>query len=143
MPSAENANGRSGRPWPRQQPAVLAVAAAFRRILRIERRLHEPKDRGRKRLLQRAARAIDQEDVMALLDPRRRQEHLPQHAEPDRAAAASHASSGSSTDADEDQHGRNDEQRVAEQVIDRQADAGDDERKRRQPAPDGRRPAFG
>ena len=59
-------------------PAALprGVAASRRRILGVELRGHETKRRGRQRGFERAARAVDEKDVVPLLDARRREPDL-------------------------------------------------------------------
>ena len=82
MPSAENANARSGKSLAAPAAIGLGVAALRRRIARVELGLHEAKDRRRQAGLKRTARAIDQEDVVAFVDTRR------QHGRPGEQAAA-------------------------------------------------------
>ena len=73
-----DAVGRKGEGLARKRLAapaalLLGVAASRRRILGVELRGHEPKGCGRQRGFERAARAVDQKDVVPFLDARRRE----------------------------------------------------------------------
>ena len=97
---------------------LLGIAAPRRRVFGVELGRHQPKGRRRQRSLERAARAIDEKDVVPFLDARRREPHLRQHAqhhgrrraEPPRAPAR---------DRPRHDDNRGDDQKpVAEQVVD-------------------------
>ena len=83
MPSAENANGRSGKALRAPAAGMRTIAAALRRISGVELRPHEAEGVGGSPASQRAARPVDDEDVVALLDARRRQQDLSEHAKRD------------------------------------------------------------
>ena len=121
MPSAENANARSGNPWPRQQPSVAGIAALRRRIARVELRLHEAEDRRRQAGLERTARR----------DRPGRRCGLRRYAAPSTVAPASRAAAGDQHGREppptavrdltgHDQHRRHHQQREAGQIVERQ-----------------------
>ena len=122
--------------WPIREalaaPASVrpGIATTLRRIFGVELGGHQTEGLGRQPGFERAARPIHDEDVVALLDARRRKPELPEHAQRDRSHRAEPRLVPHRDPAHDDQHGRDDQQRVAEEVVDRQPQRRDHEEQR-------------
>ena len=101
-------------------PAALprGVAASLRRIFGVELGGHEAKRRGRQRGLERAARAVDEKDVVPLLDARRREPCLCEHAQHHRRHRAEPPRAPARDDPRDDDNGGDDQKPVTKQIVD-------------------------
>jgi len=77
-----------------------------------------------------ATRVIDEKDVVALRDARRREQDLTEHAERDRRQRGEPRRNVRRHRPRHDEHGRDHEQRVAEEVVDGQPERRDHEDER-------------
>src|SRR5262249_4081617 len=75
-------------------------------------------------------RVVDEKNIVALLDARRREQDLPEHTQADRRQRAEPRRNARRHRSRYNEHGRNDEQRVAEEVVDGQPERRDDEDER-------------
>ena len=73
---------------------------------------------------------VDEKDVVALRDARRREQDLPEHAERDRRQRREPRRKPRRHRSRHDQHGRDHEQRVAEEVVDGQSECREHEHQR-------------
>jgi len=115
--------GSVGKGLPAPAADLVARAAARRRIYRAELHGHDAERRARQARFERAAsasRVIDEKDVVALFDARRRKQHLTEHAQRDRRQRGEPRRNVRRHRPRHDQHGRDHEQRVAEEVVDGQ-----------------------
>ena len=101
--------------------AVLARrAAALEQIFCIEFLQHAAKSLAQQACFQRATRCVDNKDVLAFLDARRGKQNLPEHAQRDRRKRAEPRRNAHGDGARDDNDRRDDEQRVAKEIVDRQ-----------------------
>ncbi len=84
---------------------------------------------------ERTSTSIDDKDVMALLDRRGRQPGPAEHTDHDRDHCDHPGHQPRGDGAPEDEHGRDDEQPVAKEVVDREPEPRDQEQQRCEPHP--------
>jgi len=84
---------------------------------------------------ERAAARLDQEDVVAFLDARRRQPDLSEHTDADSRRGAEPRPSSRRDLAPDHEHGRDDEDRVAKEVVDRKPECREHQHERRELQP--------
>ena len=131
---ADGVSGKCERLGRKCLPAPAAVnarvATALRWISLVELARHQAKHLRRQSGFERTSRAVHEEDVVAFLDARCRENALSDHAQRDdcNGCEPRHKSDRDSSRGDED-NGDN-EQRIAKQVIDRQPKRGDREDER-------------
>ena len=104
----------------------VARAVLRRRIGGLEALLHLPECVGRKAAFERAARTIDQEGIVTFLDARRWKQEMPRNHGGDEPAGREPAPRLARGFAGEDHDRGQHQQRVVEQLVDRQADRRDD-----------------
>src|SRR5262245_39059930 len=125
--------GVIGKGLPAPAADLVARAPPRRRIYRVELRGHELKRRARQAGRERAGaapRVVDENDVVALLDARRREHDLTEHAQRDRHDRGEPRRKPRRHRPRHDEHGRDHEQRVAEEVVDGQPQRRDHEHQR-------------
>ena len=107
-----------GKSLPAPASVGRRLAALRGRIPRVELCLHEPENLRRQSGFERAAGAIHQEDVVPLLDPRRRHGHLRQQAAAGDQQSRKPPTAAPGDLAGDDEHDRHDQQGETRQVID-------------------------
>ncbi len=130
MPSAEKANGVSGNDCPRQQPVLRRIAAPSRRIFGIELGRHDAEGLARQGSFERAARAVDEKDVVAFLDARCLERDLANDAQRHRRERQEPRPAPRRDRARRDDDGGGDQQRVAKEIVDRQPEPRDHQHQR-------------
>ncbi|HMB43851.1 MAG TPA: hypothetical protein VKM00_08260 [Luteimonas sp.] len=130
-----DAVGRKGEGLARKRlaaPAALPrwVAASRRRILGVELGGHETKGCGRQRGFERAARAVDEKDVVPLLDAGRLKSDLCQHAQHDRCQRADPPRPPARDRPRHHDNGGDDQKPVAKQVVDGKTERRNHQRER-------------
>ncbi len=101
------------------------IATTLRRVLGLEVLRHQSKRFARQPGFKRTAAAIAEKDVVALLDRRRRQPGSAEHKNPDRDNGGAPRLQSRRHAAPDDEHGRDDEQPVAKEVVDRKPEGRD------------------
>jgi hypothetical protein len=110
---------------------ALRIAAPLRRILGVELSTHKVEGRGRQPGGERGALlAVDDENVVAFLDARRRKPDLAEQADRDRGHRGEPRPGLRCDRARDDEHGRDHQHRIAKEAVDRQPERRDNQDQR-------------